>query len=139
MRYAGICLIIVSVLCCNKYLFSADTVQDKDKKIQEIAESILDNILIGLKTNNYNRCLKDFDLPTDEKTLFQRHFKELDQKIEKSMGNYQSRQYLGLLNKNNCVLIFWKARFSSTKEDILIKLSLVYKNEKYFVDKLWFQ
>jgi hypothetical protein len=59
--------------------------------------------------------------------------------IMKKLGKYQSRTYLGFLQKGNFTVVLWRGRFSASDDDVLIKLVLSKRGDKVLVTGLWFQ
>lgn len=137
MRYIR-CLVVVCVLCFIALPLSADVIGKTDKEVKAVAEPILDNILEGFKTDDYSKYSKDFDATLKE-SISEGKFLETDRQIENSIGNCQSRAYLGFLTKGKMTVVLWKARFNKSEDDVLIKLVASKRGDKYLVTGLWFQ
>ena len=137
MRYIRY-LVMVSVLCFITFPLSAEVIGKTNSEVQAIAEPILDGILEGFKTNDYNKYSKDFD-ETLKEVVSEKRFLEIDSRFEDSIGNCQSREYIGFLTKGKMTAILWKARFDKSEDDVLIKLVMSKREDKYLVTGIWFQ
>jgi len=137
MRYQRSIIVIILVLVLALPAFS----QQRNKTTQEIkaiADPILDNILEGFKYDNYLRYSRDFD--SDLKVLGSRtKFFQANRRMQKTLGSYLSRDYLGSLYKSGMIVALWKAKFDKTNNDVLIKLVLKNKRNRYVVMGLWLQ
>jgi hypothetical protein len=108
------------------------------QEMKEVAEPIMDNILDGVKLEDYIAYSKDFDQAL--KVLGSRtKFFQVARYLKKTMGNYMYREYMGSLNKDNLVVVLWKASFDKSQDDVLIKLFLTKQNNRYVVTGLRFQ
>ena len=117
---------------------SADIVGTSDTVIKIAAEPILTNLLKGFKNDDYKQYSADFDASLKE-SISAKRFKDTDKQLEKSFGEYVSREYLGFLNKHRMTVVLWKGKFEKSKEDVLIKLIISKRGEEHFVTGLWFQ
>ena len=130
------------IALCFLILFSissldASVVGNSDEEVQPVADPILDNILDGMKTEDYSKYTKDFDKVM--KKMTEKQFLASNEKILNAYGEYQSREYLGFYTKDKNTIALFKGRFSDTKDDVLIKLVLSKKLMKVVVTGLWFQ
>jgi len=66
-------------------------------------------------------------------------FLKSNKQIELLMGSYESRKYLGFLKKSDMTIVLWKGTFDNTQDDVLIKLVISKRKDKYLVTGLWFQ
>jgi hypothetical protein len=122
------------VLPVNAYAVSRKT----NKEMQKVADPILDNILEAFKLEDYIAYSKDFD-----KTLkivgSRTKFFKVARFLQDSIGNYLYREYMGSIYKQDSIVVLWKGSFDKTREDVLIKLFLSKKNNRYVVTGLRFQ
>jgi len=116
----------------------AGVIGKTNEEVRAIAEPILDNILQGFKTDDYVKYSRDLD-DTLKETISENKFLETDRQIEGSIGNYQSREYLGFLTKDQMTVVLWKGRFDRSVDDVLIKLVVSKRKDRYLVTGLWFQ
>jgi len=110
-----------------------------NNQVKAVAEPMLDNIMNGLSFDKYLTYTKDFD--PELKVLGARtKFFQVSRYMQNSLGKYLSREYLGSLHKKQgIIVVLWKAVFSKSKDDILIKLIITKNNKKYFVSGVWLQ
>jgi len=130
-------LIIIAIFILATSAFG-EIIGINDKEIQPISDLVLDNILKGIKTDNYDKYSKDFD-ETMKKAETPKQFRESNKQLRNIFGNYQQRTYLGFLNQSKMTIVLWKARFDGTGNDVLIKLVISKRADKYLVTGLWFQ
>jgi len=135
----GLILIVVALLIfAAPSLVFAEVIGANNEEISVISEPILDNILDAFKTNDYGKYLIDFD-DTLKESISETKFIEVDKYFQDNIGNYQSREYLGFLTKGKMSVMLWKARFDKSEDDVLIKLVVSKRSDKYLVTGLWFQ
>ncbi|MBU1086782.1 MAG: hypothetical protein KKD05_04610 [Candidatus Omnitrophica bacterium] len=143
MKYSRSCMIIallfgllVSMVCSSNV--QAAPRNRTSQEMKDVADPIMDNILDGVKLENYMDYSKDFDKAL--KVLGSRtKFFQVSRYLKQTMGNYMSREYMGSLNKDNLVVVLWKATFDKSQDDVLIKLFLTKQNSRYVVTGLRFQ
>ena len=116
----------------------ADYVGYTNGDIEKIANPILNRILSGIKKNNYKIYSSDFS-DTVKNAITPEKFLSDNKQLEKMFGNYISREYLGYLCVNKMNVVLWKANFSKTSNDILIKLVLNRADNKVVVMGLFFE
>ena len=136
MRYLKWIMMVLLVLKVSSA--SADVIGETDKEVKRIANPILDSILEGFGTNNYQKYSRNFD-DTLKEAISEKKFLETAQQIKAKIGNYQSREYLGFLKKGRMTLVLWKASFDKSEDNVLIKLVISKRKSKYLVTGLWFQ
>jgi len=139
-RKMKILILAVSVFCLLVIPAStfAEVVGATNETVAAIAEPILDNILEAFEQNDYVKYSRDFD-DTLKESISDKKFVEVDRYFEGSLGNYQDREYLGFLVKGQMSVVLWKARYDKSEDDVLIKLVLSKRADKYLVTGLWFQ
>ena len=119
-------------------LAMAEPIGQDDSVVQGIATPILNNILEGLKNNDYEKYTKDFDL-TAKEAITQEAFKKAVDELKSEIGNYVEKKFMGFLNKGQMTLVIWKAKFDQTQDDILVRLVLSKREKQYLVTGLWFE
>jgi hypothetical protein len=117
---------------------AAAVIGQNDKDVQAIANPILDTVLTGLNDGNYSLYSRYFD-GTLKDAITEKKFAQVRTNILKKLGKYESRTYLGFLQKGNFTVVLWRGRFSAADEDVLIKLVLSKRGNKVLVTGLWFQ
>ncbi len=90
---------------------------------QACAEAILDTILTGLAEQDRARYLTHFT-PEWQTKFTAANFAKMAEAIDADLGPYQSRQFLGRLDKQVLDIFIWKARFGKADEDALVRLVL---------------
>jgi hypothetical protein len=116
----------------------AEPIGQDDSVVQGIATPILNNILEGLKSNDYAKYTKDFD-PTAKEAITEEAFKKAVDELKGEIGNYVEKKFMGFLNKGQMTLVVWKAKFDQTQDDILVRLVLTKRGDQYLVTGLWFE
>ena len=116
----------------------ADIVGATDQEVQKAADPILDNLMAGFNEGNYPKYSRDFD-PTLKESLPEAKFQQVRSEILQKIGKYKSRKYLGFRNQNKFTVALWKAAFSDTTSDVLIKLVTSKRQDKVVVVGLLFQ
>ena len=117
---------------------SAEVIGRHDLEVIPVAEEVLNNILTGFQEGDYSKYARDFD-DTFKESISEEKFLETRRQLENSIGNCQTKKYLGFLNKGQTTIILWKARFDQSQDDILIKLIMSKRGDKNLVTGLWFQ
>jgi hypothetical protein len=116
----------------------ANFVGQDNAQVQAVADPILDSLLKGFDTGNYELYSKYFD-DTLKDMVSKKKFLQTRDKIFKSIGKYESRSYLGFLRHGKATVVLWKAKFSKSPDDVLIKLVLSRRGDQVKVLSLWFQ
>jgi hypothetical protein len=130
---AAAALVLVGVSLCL-----ADPIGLDDKTVQSVSGPMLDNVLDGMKANDYAKYIKDCD-DTLKETMTQDVFTKATAQLKANLGDYVSKQYLGFLTKGAMTLVLWKAAYSQAGEDVLIKIVISKRADKYLVTGLWFE
>lgn len=99
---------------------------------------ILDGIVSGLLTKDYNLFTRDFQ-PEIKAMLPESKFKEAAAGVENPHGGLGKPVYLGTYNKGGTIITLWKAKGLKTGEDILLTLSLIDIDGKYKVIGFYLQ
>jgi hypothetical protein len=132
----------------NKEEAELKNINDQKKdEIRKIAESYIDDILIGMKDRNYKLFARHL---TDElrEQITRPKFELMVDKFVKEKGVYKSKQYLGELGKNYFKVFLWKGQFikkgkkekdEDIKNDTLIRIILGNVDDKYLVFGFSFQ
>jgi hypothetical protein len=97
-----------------------------------LAEVMVDKMLKGINKDNYALYSADFYKGLKEQVK-EKDFKALNDDLKKQIGEYESRTFLGMLNKKLVDIFLWKAKFSKMDEDVLIRIFLIEDEGKYKV------
>ncbi len=130
-------VIIISVLYVATLSGCSEEIGDTDEKVRSIAEPTLDNILDGMKNNNYLQYSRNFDHKM-KKRVTEERFLTINKEIQGWIGDYLSREYTGFKNRSGSTLITWDSRFSKSEEPVAIKLVITKRYGMYMVNGLWF-
>jgi hypothetical protein len=117
---------------------AADFVGQDDRQVQAVADPILDTVLKGFTAGDYGLYSQYFD-DTLKDAITNKKFLQVRDQMLKSIGTYESRRYLGYLQKGKTTVILWKGRFAASADDVLIKLVLSRRGDETKVLGLWFQ
>ncbi len=128
---------VILVFACVS-LSAADPIGTDDKTVQAIAGPMMDNILEGMKNNDYAAYIKDCD-DTLKETMTQDVFAKAAAQLKANLGDYTGKQYLGFLTKGQMTLVLWKAQYTQAGEDVLIKIVISKRADKYLITGLWFE
>jgi len=109
-----------------------------NEEVRKIAEPVMVGILKGMKEQNYAQYSKHFNAAMKQ-AVPKSKFLATHKQIRKSVGHYQSRTYLGYVNRGKMTTIFWKGKFDQSKDDVLIKLHVSKEGGRILVAGLWFQ
>jgi hypothetical protein len=134
-----ISLVLIGLLTWGAALpAAADFIGQDNPEVQAVADPILDGLLKGVKEADYDLYSQYFD-DTLKDVISQKKFLQTRNSILKSIGAYQSRSYLGFLQKGKTTVVLWKGRFAKSADDVLIKLVLSRRGDQTKVLGLWFQ
>jgi hypothetical protein len=135
LRIVGVLIVL---LCVVGQPIFAEVIGFNDDEVRAIAQPVLDNIFEGFENNDYITYSRDFDDMLKE-SVSEDKFYQVDQQFEKTLGPLASQTYLGFLKQGPMTVILWKARFEYSDNDVLIKLVMSKRADRYVVTGLWFQ
>lgn len=104
----------------------------KCKTDDQAAQIMIEGILNGLATKNYNEYTKDF-ASKDKTSLPQDAFNDACKAVDDNLGILLSKQYLGCVNKIGYSIALWKAKYSKVPEDIIFEMYIIRENNTYKV------
>jgi len=132
-------LVLIGLLTWGAALpAAADFVGKDNPEVQAVADPILDGVLKGFSEGDYDLYSQYFD-DTLKDVISKKKFLQTRSSISKSIGTYESRSYLGYLQKGKTTVVLWKGRFAKSADDVLIKLVLSRRGDQTKVLGLWFQ
>ena len=137
MKRVFLVVIAIAVIAFAPHLGAA-VIGTADEEVRAIAQPILDDVLSGFAENDYTIFSRDFD-QSMKQGLSEEKFIKTDRQLENSIGNCVNRKYLGFLSQTNATETLWKARFDKSDADVLIRLIISKKQNRYLVTGLWFQ
>lgn len=100
----------------------------KPDPVKATAEAIMSEIVQGIVQGDYNRYARHFDARL-KNSLTREAFYSVQGTLQKAVGQFQYMEYLGYLSWSGQTLVLFKSRFSKTKDDVLIRLVLNFKDK----------
>ena len=108
-----------------------------DNNLYEVAEKLLEELMIAETNRDYAKYMKNFVSITNESFTEQKFSNELDA-MDREMGVCKERQYLCSLNdfKPGCTRFVWKVSFE--KGETIVVVGLIKKDDKYKVNEHYY-
>jgi hypothetical protein len=131
-------ILVVSWTFLLSSVVYAEPVGDDIATVKKVAEPLLDNVLKAMEAGDFAAYTRNFD-ETMRKVSDEADFKRANAIIKMLMGSYQSRELLGFLTQKQLTIVLWKARYSDTKDDVLVRLVLSKNDDKIEISGLWMQ
>jgi hypothetical protein len=128
-------LMLAAALIQTGSAFSAEK-QDPER-IQGYATDISQGIIQGIAEGDFDKYATDFS-EAMRKAVNRETFLLLQKNLQKKVGKFQSMEYLGSYVQEGDIITLFKARFSKTKDDVLVKLVLDHHKPAPRVTGLWF-
>jgi hypothetical protein len=97
-----------------------------------LAEAMVDRMLKGINKDDYSLYSGNFFKGLKDQVK-EKDFKALNDDLKKQIGEYKSRKFMDILNKKLVDIFIWKAKFSKTDEDVLVRLFLIEDEGQYKV------
>ena len=113
-------LTILYVFSCPHAEAATVNVEDPEQ-IKIRATTLIEDIIQGISDGDYSLYSRHFSKPMKESQT-RENFLELQRSLQKTIGKYQSLQYLGFYTQHGNLITLFKARFSKDKDDVLIRL-----------------
>ena len=145
-RFTGMiaCLLAFTLLagCETTKPASADAAKDKagnkdEKPLVEtlrptlteaekvnLADPILERMMNGINKDDYSLYSGNFFKGLKDQ-FSEKDFKDFRAELNKDIGEYKSKTYLGVLNKKLVDVFIWKAKFSNSDDECLIRITLI--------------
>ncbi len=100
----------------------------------KLAQPIIESICEGLKNNDYEAYTRDFYSGFKDQVT-KKEFDKFTSKMKEDLGDYESKQYIGMVNKELFDIFYWKCTFSKRKEkdENIMRLFLIDEDGKYKV------
>ena len=131
-----------TLMVCMLLLTSAGTLSALEGKrdpdvIAGRATAIMHRVLQGISEGDYSLYTQDFSKSMKD-SQNREAFLQVQRNLQKSVGKFQSLEYLGFYEQYSGIITLFKARFSKEREDVLIKLVIDGKRSDPQVTGLWF-
>jgi hypothetical protein len=111
-------------------------VQVDEDRARNDATEIAKRVIDGVARGDFKRYSQDFSEEM-RKAVDRESFLQLQSKIQKRLGKFESLEYLGYYVQYGQIITLLKARFQKDKDDVLIKLVLDPKKTQPTVTGLW--
>jgi hypothetical protein len=108
-----------------------------DSEVRIFADSIVENILQAMNTGNYAQYTRDFDAQL-KKNLAEDIFNSLNAKKLDVVGNYVSKEFWQMTQKNDKVTVVYRAKFTDEPGTVLVTVYFKNITGKWYVDGLLF-
>jgi hypothetical protein len=106
------------------------------ERMQNAANDITENMLMGMKEDDYAKFSSQFD-QTMKKNLSESQFNILNADIKNKLGNYIAKEFSSSEEKDNYTIVIYKGTFSQEKSDVIIRTVLSESNGKIVVSGFW--
>ena len=132
---AGLIAIVVIVFvvffagCAEKSQVDVD-------QVRKYADSITENILLGMNGNNYTKYSEHFD-QTMKNAMPEAVFIETNTLIKSKIGDYVSKEFWKVESKGPYTIVYYKAKFTDEPEDVIVKVVFQEIMEEMKVSGLW--
>ena len=137
MKFIG--MLLIGVLTWGgAWPAAAQLAGQNNREVQVLADPILDTVLKGLNEGEYELYCQYLD-DKMKKVTSPTNFSQVRGNMLKSIGDYESRSYLGYLVKGKTTVVLWKGRFAKSADDILIKLVFFQQGDQTKVSGLLLQ
>lgn len=129
-------LVVFIFLPCVIELGQAQT-KISDDQIKKIATDEITSIMKSIESQNYDQYSKDF---SEKMKSAQKpdDFLALCKKMDSSLGKLDSIDFIGYFIQGNDTIALFKAKYSKTGDDVLVRLVLDLNGPKQNVVGLWF-
>ena len=98
------------------------------KNYQEAGKLMIDSVIDGVSSNNYELYSRDFT-EQNKKYFNINVFKQAAAAVKKELGEFESKIYVGFWIKGDYTILLWKARYTKTKDDILLEMYITKTKE----------
>jgi hypothetical protein len=132
-------IFLLSILCVFSWSDArAATVNiDDPEQIRTRATMLIEEIIQGISEGDYALYSRQFSRPMKESQT-RESFLELQRNLQKTIGKFQSLQYLGFYAQHGNLIALFKARFSKDEDDVVIRLVIEGYGADSKVTGLWF-
>lgn len=135
LKHSILLLTVLCVLSWSPAVAATANLDPEQVKIQ--ATTLIEEIIQGISEGDYGMYSSHFSKPMKESQT-RENFLDLQRRLQKAVGKFQSVQYLGFYNQYGNVITLFKARFSKEKDDVLIRLVMEGYGADAKVTGLWF-
>jgi hypothetical protein len=108
---------------------------EKCKIFVEAGKKMIDSVYMGLSTGNYALYSRDFT-DKNKKHFDKKIFDSAHEAVKEKLGVYHGIKFIGFWKKGDYDILLWKARFSETKDDILVQMYITKVDDTYKIAAL---
>jgi hypothetical protein len=130
----------VSLLLVAVLLFSFGCAAKVDvDAVRSYADSMTENLLIGMNNKNYAVFSRDFD-ETMKKALPEPKFSDLIAQINGKIGSYvpNSKEFERAYKTGNFVNVVYKAKFTEESSPVTVRVVFSEVNGEHKISGIWF-
>jgi hypothetical protein len=105
----------------------------------EVAEPIVDNLLVTLHTNNYELFIKDLD-PKLKDTIPESKYQEMRSTYTSRFGEYISKKVITTeteITGNHHIIVYYNVKFSLEQDSLKLKVVFSQDESKTYVIGFW--
>lgn len=113
-----------------------DTILLSDQEIFKIGNPIMDNLMEGSNEKNWEKHTKHFT-PGSKSKFSEENLLSQCKKHQLTHGFFTTREFIGITHHPKYVNILWKQRMTKVKGEYLAILTLVKKDNNFFVIRCW--
>lgn len=106
------------------------------EQMRKYADPITENILLAMNEDNYTKYSEHFD-QTMRNALPRAVFNETNAVINSKIGDYVSKEFWKVENKNQYTIVYYKARFIEEPKDVIVKVVFQEIKGQIKVSGLW--
>ena len=103
---------------------------DKCSTSVDAGKLMIKSVIEGLTQQKYDLYSRDFT-EQNKKYFNDKVFNEASEAVKNELGEFKSDNFVGFWVKGNYTIVLWKARFSKTKDDILIEMYISKDDKGY--------
>jgi hypothetical protein len=108
-----------------------------ESEVRAFADPVAENILQAMNTGNYTQYTRDFDEQFKE-NLPEERFQALNSYRTDVMGNYVSKEYWRMTQKDQKITVVYRAKFTEDPSTVLVNVYFKNISGKKYVDGLFF-
>ena len=103
----------------------------------EYAAPIIKGILLAFNDNDYLKYTEHFT-EIMKNAAPEAAFHQVNAMIKSKIGNYVSREFWKVENKDQYTIVYYKAKFSQEPKDVIVKVVFEEITGEIYVSGLWF-
>lgn len=134
MKYI-VCVMMVIFFCSSVY---AAPIGESDAAVRMIADPAIDDVIKGLGTGNYALFSTNFTSRL-VKSVPEGRFENEVESLRIGSGKYLGHSFMGFINQASHSVVFYKAKYDQTANDVLFYIYLSKADDAVYVTGIrWF-